>query len=159
MLQYKLNDYKKAMVIIRHPLDSSIALFNHQVKSVHKYADVKMFDLLNFSKLFLEEGLQEWMQFHDRILEDFNGPIHFVQYEKLKTNMIEEMRSITLFLGFELTNEIESCLILDFQGKFKRDRRPQHEIDAIYKNFTKTQLDKFDNIYDEYLQRFQSRIN
>ena len=99
------------------------------------------------------------MQFHDRILEDFNGPIHFVQYEKLKTNMIEEMRSITLFLGFELTNEIESCLILDFQGKFKRDRRPQHEIDAIYKNFTKTQLHKFDNIYDEYLQRFQSRIN
>ena len=99
---------KKAITIIRHPLDSSIALFNHQVKSVHKYVDVKMFDLINFSKLFLEEGFQEWMQFHDRILEDFNGPIHFVQYEKLKTNMIEEMRSITSFLGgFLIFNHLD----------------------------------------------------
>ena len=114
------------------------------------------FERLNFSNLFLKYGLPKWINFHETVLKDYVLPIHVVQYEKLKTDLIKEMRSILSFLGFELTKDIELCLRSDFNGNFKRKTRPQEEIYSIYENFTNVQLQEFDYIYDTFLQRFKT---
>ena len=109
----------------------------------------------NFTGTFLRKSLPNWIHFHEKILNDFTQPILVVQYEKLKTNLLEEMRRILSFLGFNLTKEIESCLQFDFNGNFKRKQRPQEELYEIYENFTNKQLEEFDEIYEKYLQKFQ----
>ena len=115
------------------------------------------FERLNFSNLFLKHGLPKWIHFHETVLKEYALPIHVVQYEKLKTDLIKEMRSILSFLGFELTKDIELCLRSDFNGNFKRKNRPQEEIYSIYENFTNVQLQEFDYIYDSFLQRFKTK--
>ena len=42
------------------------------------------------------------------------------------------------------------------KGNFKRKTRPQDEINAIYNLFSKEELNYVNNIYSEYLKRFQS---
>ena len=158
IFSYKLNEYQKAILIIRHPLEAYMSAFSHGLVTQTTYLDLEIFEATNFSQRFLEEGLPTWKHFHDTILEDYVQPLHFVPYEKLKTNLIEEMRRILIFLGFNLTKEVESCLRLDFEGKFKRKKRPQEELYSIYENFTNTQLEQFDAIYEKYLQRFQTKI-
>ena len=152
-----LKIYQRAIIIIRHPLDAFMSAFNHQIKGKTEYPDLKIYEDINFSKQFLEVGLPDWIKFHDIILRDDNQNLYIVQYEKLKTNLLEEMRSILSFLGFDLKKEIESCLHLDFNGKFKRKNRPQEELYEIYGNFTNKQFQEFDNIYEHYLQRFQNK--
>ena len=39
-----------------------------------------------------------------------------IQYEKLRDNLIEEMSEILSFLGFNMTRDIESCLLSDSKG-------------------------------------------
>ena len=152
-----LKIYQRAIIIIRHPLDAFISAFNHQMKGKTDYPDLKIYEEINFSKQFLEVGLPDWIQFYDTILQDFNQNLYLVQYDKLKTNLLEEMRSILSFLGFDLNREIESCLRSDFNGKFKRKNRPQEELYEIYGNFTNKQFQEFDKIYEHYLLLFQNK--
>ena len=84
------------------------------------HAKLEWFNKINFSKLVLQKGLPNWINFHETILKNYKFPIHIVQYEKLKKNLIGEMRRILSFLEFDFTKEIESCLHSDFDGKFKR---------------------------------------
>ena len=127
----------------------------HDITKQTSLAHMEFFAKENFTGTFLRKSLPNWIHFHEKILNDFTQPILVVQYEKLKTNLLEEMRRILSFLGFNLTKEIESCLQFDFNGNFKRKQRPQEELYEIYENFTNKQLEEFDEIYEKYLQKFQ----
>lgn len=48
--------------------------------------------------------------------------IHLVQYEKLKTNLEEELRKILKFLDFNVSEEGLRCAIENREGLFKRSR-------------------------------------
>ena len=150
-------NFEKAIVLIRNPLDASMAEFNRVFSNYDQkgHSDMELFELLNFSKLFQEADLPQWMEFHETILKDYKNKMHVVQYEKLKTNLIEEMKKILGFLGYTMTKEIEFCLKSNFDGNFKRKERPEEEIYTILENFTNSQLKYFDNVYENYLKKFQ----
>ena len=57
-----------------------------------------------------------WKNFHNSILKFYMNDILVIQYEKLRDNLIEEMSEILSFLGFNMTREIESCLLSDSKG-------------------------------------------
>ena len=161
---YELNDYHKAILIIRHPLDAAMSEFNHDysgslmnedINKQTSLAHMQLFSKVDFAGLFLKEKLPNWIELHESILNNFTQPILLVQYEKLKTNVIEEMRRVLPFLGFNMTKETESCLKLGFDGNFKRKPRPQEQLYEIYENFTDKQLAEFDEIYQKYLQKLK----
>ena len=93
------------------------------------------------------------------VLQNYKKPLLVIQYEQLKSNYLGEMEKIFKFLGFSnLNEEIESCLLEESIGHFKREKRPKNEIDEIYKNFTKEQLDEFHNTYKKFLKNFQTKL-
>ena len=57
-----------------------------------------------------------------------------------------------------MTPEIGSCLLEESIGQFKRKTRPQNEKDEILKNFTITQIEDINNIYNKYLKKFRSKV-
>ena len=140
-------------------MDSYIAEFNREFSSKNHTGNVKIetFNSFDFPTRFMDV-LQLWMGFHNVILNDFLNNILVVQYEKLNINLIEEMNEILKFLGFTMTREIESCLLTKSEGQFKRLKRPPEEINKIYNSFSKEKLNYFDNIYMEYLQRFENKL-
>ena len=89
-------------------------------------------------------------------IENYQNPLLVVQYEELKSNYVGEMEKILAFLGFDMTPEIESCLLEESIGHFKRKTRPEN--DEIYKNFTISQLEGLNNTYNKYLKTFQSKV-
>ena len=60
--------------------------------------------------------MELWKVFHNSILKYYMNDILIIQYEKLRDNLIEEMSEILSFLGFNMTREIESCLLSDSKG-------------------------------------------
>ena len=104
------------------------------------------------------KDIPQWLKFHDVILEHYQNLLLVVQYEELKSNFVGEMEKILTFLGFDMTPEIESCLLDKSIGQFKRKTRPQKEKDEILKNFTITQLEDINNIYKKYLKKFGSKV-
>ena len=106
----------------------------------------------------LSKDIPQWLKFHDVILEHYQNPLLVVQYEELKSNFVVEMEKILTFLGFYMTPEIGSCLLEESIGQFKRKTRPQNEKDEILKNFTITQIEDINNIYNKYLKKFRSKV-
>ena len=71
----------------------------------------------------LSKGIQQWLKFHDVILEHYQSPLLVIQYEELKSNFVREMEKILPFLGLVMTPEIASCLLEESVGHFKRKKQ------------------------------------
>ena len=127
-------------------------------KMRNTYATIDVFRRNQFARQVFLYGLPKWKQFHDSVLQNFQHPLLVVEYEKLKSNLMSELTRILHFLGFEMTSEIEHCLLENSTGHFMRKVRPQKEIDEIYKTFTSIELDELQNTYEEYLKRFQAKL-
>ena len=122
------------------------------------YASLEEYEIRFQQDDVLSKGIQQWLKFHDVILEHYQSPLLVIQYEELKSNFVGEMKEILTFLGFDMTPEIESCLLDKSIGQFKRKTRPQKEKDEILRNFTITQLEDINNIYKRYLKKFRSKV-
>ena len=77
---------------------------------------------------------------------------------ELKSNYVGETEKILAFLGLDMTLEIESCLLEESIGHFRRKTRPTKEIDEIYKKFTSTQIQGLNKTYKKYLKKFQRKV-
>ena len=122
------------------------------------YASLEEYERRFLPRDVFSKDIPQWLKFNDVILEHYQNPLLVVQYEELKSNFVGEMEKILTFLGFDMTPEIESCLLDKSIGQFKRKTRPQKEKDEILRNFTITQLEDINNIYKKYLKKFGSKV-
>ena len=155
-----VNEFERGILLIRHPLEAIMSQFNDLAvgKLRNTYATVEAFKRMKFSQQVFLHGLPKWQQFHDTVLKDFEHPLLVVEYEKLKSNSVSELTRILNFLGFEITSEIEHCLLENSAGYFKRKVRPKKELDEIHQTFSRSELIELQNIYGEYLKRFQAKL-
>ena len=137
-----VNEFERGILLIRHPLEAIMSQFNDLAvgKLRNTYATVEVFKLMKFSQQVFLHGLPKWQRFHDSVLKDFEHPLLVVEYEKLKSNSVSELTRILNFLGFEMTSEIEHCLLENSVGYFKRKVRPRKEIDEIHQTFSRSEL-------------------
>ncbi|KAL3886113.1 hypothetical protein ACJMK2_026162 [Sinanodonta woodiana] len=129
----------KIVLILRDPRDVAVSLYHH-CKGILKYEYDGIFE--NFLPLFLEGKLMynsyldyvvEW----EKAMEERPG-IHLIYYEDLKTNCIEEVRKLALFLEVTCSNDLirkisDKC---NFQ-QMKDDKEkhiPEELRKALYKN-------------------------
>ena len=154
-----MTDFDRAILLIRHPLNSLMSFFNDIfTKDKTTYASLEEYERRFKQDDVLSKGIQQWLKFHDVILEHYQSPLLVIQYEELKSNFVGEMEKILPFLGLDMTPEIASCLLEESVGHFKRKSRPQKETDEIYKNFTTTQIEALNNTYKKYLKKFQNKV-
>ena len=155
-----MSDFERAILLLRNPLNAIVSYFNdYHTHDKNGYASLEVYKEDN---IFTKEAFirfEEWKHFHDMVLQNYKKPLLVIQYEQLKSNYLGEMEKIFKFLGFSnLSEEIESCLLEESIGHFKRKKRPKNEIDKIYNNFTRAQLDEFQNTYKKFLKNFQTKL-
>ena len=155
-----MRDYERAILLLRNPLNAIISYFNdYHTHDKNGYASLEVYKEDN---IFTKEAFirfEEWKHFHDMVLQNYKKPLLVIQYEQLKSNYLGEMEKIFKFLGFSnLSEEIESCLLEESIGHFKRKKRPKNENDEIDNFFSKAQLDEFHNTYKKFLKYFQTKL-
>ena len=112
--------FEKVIILIRNPYDTLMAEFNRRLTNNNHtgHADLKLYS--NYILKYFDQTLPNWVQFHDIVLNTYSSPnIHAVNYEKLKSNLIEEMGKILKFLGFEMTEEFS---VIIFKSVFNLER-------------------------------------
>ena len=156
-----MNDFKKAILLIRNPLNAIMSTFNDLRidKRKNTYAYLYEFEKFNYAYEVFPRLYRIWQNIYDSVLQDYEHPLLVVEYEKLKRDFIFEMERTLLFLGFDMTPEVRSCLLKDSIGNYKRKSRPQKEMDQIYRNFTSVELNQVHDTYKKYLKKFEMKLN
>ena len=116
-------------MLIRNPLDAAMAEFNrkycwrfeeNKIKDFSCFASVEAFKTQNFT-VFVSRSVINWVKLHDQMLKlCTKGKCHFVFYEELRNDLINEMTTVLKFLGFEMNYATETCLLNNLEGNFKR---------------------------------------
>ena len=150
-----MNDFEKAIILI------TMSAFNdlRTDKTKNTYASLYEFEKFNYAYEVFPRLYRTWQNIYDSVLQDYEHPLLVVEYVKLKRDFIFEMERILSFLGFDMTPEVESCLLKDSIGDYKRKSRPQKEMDQIYRNFTSVKLNQVHETYKKYLKKFEMKLN
>ncbi|ESP04708.1 hypothetical protein LOTGIDRAFT_94282, partial [Lottia gigantea] len=109
--------YQKAVVLIRDPLDAIKAEFNRQYRGHLGYAPYSVYRK-NWPALTGKKTMK-WYKFYLDWLE-FKGPLHVIQYEKLRNDTAHEMQKLLRFLAVPYTQSDMSCMLRNREGDFKR---------------------------------------
>ena len=102
------------------------------------------------------KALEEWKDVHKRIHEDYTpDEICLIQLEDLKTDPIKSITPCVKFLGFDVTNELASCIAKNQEGNFKRPSRPQSENDFMMALMPEEIKEEYLNIKHEIYGLFE----
>ena len=122
-----------------------------------KYAPIEAFDHYeDLDDLFFNNMFPLWTTFHRRILSRFKKPLLLVEYQKLKTNLIEELTKVVQFLNHDMTEDVIRCIQKIKVGPFKRPKRPKHEVDEIMKRIKNEHIDAYDKGYDVMVKKLRN---
>lgn len=89
---------------------------------------------------------KSWFELNKSWL-DFPGDLHIVRYEDLKSDPINEIKSLLKFLRIHISQKELSCVIENLTGRFKR---PERDVT----NFT-----LYPSLLGQDLERYELRIN
>ena len=103
----------------------------------------------------LETILPAWKAWFEKLLK-INAKFCLVNYDKLKTNLIEELRSAVNFLGFEINEELEKCILTNQEGTNHRPEKSKDEINRILSFIPPDDLKKYSKIKEDVLQMLKS---
>ena len=71
-------------------------------------------------KEFRSNKAQVWIKCHRRWLNSNTKPLHIVRYERLQSHLVDEMRTLMHFLGWNITDNHLQCLVHNSEGNFHR---------------------------------------
>ena len=147
------------IMLIRDPLGAAMSEFNRKycwhyeannIKDFSCLAPLEAFKTHNFTE-YVKWSVNNWVKLHDKMLEKCSmGKCHFVLYEDLKNDLINEMTTVLKILGFKMNYNTERCLLENAIGNFKCLKRSDSEMRIIYDMFTTEQMNHFQNLYVMY---------
>ncbi|XP_070535186.1 sialate:O-sulfotransferase 1-like [Ptychodera flava] len=123
---------KAAILIIRNPIDSTIAERNRKLTSSHTEA-ASWDSSLRFDE---DWNRQAQLNHFENMVNDFvelQVPTLVVHYENMKENTLEEVWRIVKFLNMTMSKEREMCVKHNIEGNF---HRKPGDIEAPYEAFT-----------------------
>ncbi|XP_067942690.1 WSCD family member AAEL009094-like [Watersipora subatra] len=130
--------WERAIILVRHPLDATIAVFNFgQSKASHtRKADIKLFidsdgkATAKWNK-YAHDQIRNWARCLRYWINTFKGPKLIIFYENLLSNMQETLIDIHLFLGLEVNQKRLHCTVES--NKHQRfHRRDHHDKRLLY---------------------------
>ena len=127
--------------------------WSDDTKDFTKYASLKTYHSQNFTN-FANNFVDSWDIFHNKILDQCsNVRCHFIRYEDLKNDLIQEMDFLLRFLGFQMDSALETCLLNQSKGNFKREERSGKEKENIFNMFTTDILLHFTSVYAKFANK------
>jgi hypothetical protein len=116
-----INNKNKIIIVTRNPLDSAVSGYyhynnirNYSHKKLHNSNIDKHISFKNWSLLWFEGKVSfgnwfEWTKkWYDIYLKQEEKQIHWIFYENLKDNTLEELNKLNIFLGSNLSlNELK----------------------------------------------------
>ena len=124
-----MSGYDSAILLVRNPYKAHVAEYHRKITANHlDHAISDAFLSKRFEKIVMGKNkLKSWVQLIKYVVESQKS-FHFVMYEVLVQNPINEIKKILKFLeeknGFKLHNLEERllCLSENIQGKYKRTK-------------------------------------
>ena len=114
--------------------------------------------IFNFKENALKYG-EKFKVFHKELHKHYlHIPQYVVFYENLVKHRDQELKKILLFLGIKMSKEVEECMDKYAADEFKRPKRPQNELDLIYGQFSKEEMDGFQKNYNYVVKLFEKNI-
>ena len=99
----------------------------------------------------LEEIMPAWKYWFQRLLK-VNSKFCLVNYDKLKTNVIEELRPVINFLGFDIDKELAKCILMNQEGADHRPEKSKDEINEILSLIPPNDLKVYSKMKEDVLQ-------
>lgn len=97
----------------------------------------------------------QWKNMNQFWLHKYNGPLHVVKYQNLKTDVKAEMQKICKFLDIEISEYDLDCVFSDSVGNFKRDKSPV-DLMTLY---TPEMQDKINRYREEIYALLEEKVS
>ncbi|XP_071104487.1 sulfotransferase 1B1-like [Haliotis cracherodii] len=166
----------KVVYLLRDPRDAHVSLYSLQTRRKNVGYDGHW---KNWFTLCLNGELSWGTWFHhvrdwERVFEEYrNLDVHFVHYEDMKKNPLEELRKVSRFLGTDSTEELLQAIIDKCQlARMRFDKLPYEALEngqsihyekgvaGTWKEFfTVEQYEQFEKLYRQNMtgSKFESR--
>jgi len=152
--------YENIIIIFRDPILRAMSPSNeyaHDLKRGILYTKQKISNEY-FEQDFIEDLetiIPAWKAWFEKLLK-INAKFCLVNYDKLKTNVIEEVRPVVNFLGFKINEELEKCILTNQEGTNHRPEKSKDEINRILSSIPPDDLKKYSKIKEDVLQMLKS---
>ena len=96
-----------------------------------------------------------WKNWFERILQ-LGAKFCLLNYDEMKTNLIEELRPAVQFLGYEIDEELEQCILNNQKGDFHRPQKSKDEINQILSFIPSGDLETYYKMKEDVLQMLKN---
>ena len=103
----------------------------------------------------LETIMPAWKYWFEKILK-INSKFCLVNYDKLKTNVIEELRPVVNFLGFDINEELARCILINQEGAMHRPKKSKDEINRIISLIPPNDTKRYSKMKEDVLQMLKN---
>ena len=135
---FHFRPYENIIIIFRDPILRAMSPSNEYANDLKRgilYTKQKISNEY-FEKDFIEDLktiIPAWKAWFEKLLK-INAKFCLVNYDKLKTNVIEEIRPAVNFLGFEINEELEKCILTNQEGTNHRPEKSKDEILSVIRS-------------------------
>ena len=157
---FHFRPYENIIIIFRDPILRAMSPSNEYANDLKRgilYTKQKISNEY-FKNDFikdLETIIPAWKAWFEKLLK-INAKFCLVNYDKLKTNVIEEVRPAVNFLGFEINQELEKCILTNQEGTNHRPEKSEDEINRILSFIPLDDMKKYSKIKENVLQMLKS---
>ena len=96
-----------------------------------------------------------WKAWFEKILK-LNSKFCLVNYDTLKTNVIEELTPMVNFLGFEINKKLAKCILINQEGAHHRPEKSKDEINRILSFIPPDDLKRYSQMKEDVLQMLKN---
>ena len=88
----------------------------------------------------LIKKLPAWKAWYEKILK-IDAKFCFVNYEQMKIDVMKTIKPVVQFLGYDINEELEQCILRNQEGDFHRPEKSKEEIDKILSRIPKEDME------------------
>ena len=96
-----------------------------------------------------------WKAWFEEMLQ-IKAKFCLINYDKMKKNVIEELKPAVQFLGYDINNELETCILKNQEGEYHRPEKSKEEINKILSSIPPGELNSYYKIKDDILEELQN---
>jgi len=159
---YQHRHYENIIVIYRDPIFRAMSPSNNLRESFENKIEIS-FHEAKFSNEYFENHfvkdlktiIPAWKDWFERILK-INSKFCLVNYDKLKTNVIEELRPVVNFLGFDINEELARCILINQEGANHRPEKSKDEINRIISLIPPNDTKRYSKMKEDVLKMLKN---
>ena len=149
-------DYDRIIIVFRDPFLRAMSPSNGLVIGF-KFNEQKIKDewfMKNFAK-HMRLMMPAWKIWFEEVLQK-EAEFCLINYDEMKVNLIKELNKVANFLGYEINEELEQCILKNQEGKFHRPENSKDEIKKIMSTIPPGELETYLKMEKDVLEMLKN---